>query len=302
MSSRVNGRPSHATLLWAARSLGDGARVIRCRRLTGGITSAVHSLTVEDAAGSSHHLVLKQWTSEQVIGAADPRIEREAVLLRYLEGSGLPAPALVAESRPEETDGRPALLMTKVPGTVNLTPKDPSRWLSEMAVTLTHIHCLDIHAPTSEPWTPTPEFEIPTWSHRPGLWDQAGRVLADPPPESTTFIHGDYQHFNLLWTRGRLTGVIDWTLAGMGHPDRDVGHCRLNLAVLHSPAWAADFAARYQIESGRRIERWWDIYELYQYSQHWRQFIPIQVGRRTPVDVDGMNGRVEQLLADALAR
>src|SRR4029077_11093402 len=53
-----------------------------------------------------------------------------------------------------------------------------------------------------------------------GLWEQARRVLAGPAPKSVTFIHGDYQHFNLLWTRGRLTGVIDWTLGGMGHPDR----------------------------------------------------------------------------------
>ena len=300
-SPPVSRSPSDATLAWVARTLGSGARVVRCRRLVGGITSAVHGVTVVDAAGHSHQLVLKQW-AEKLPGASDPEIEREAVLLRCLEGSGVPAPVLIAVSRPEDTDGYPALLMTRVPGAVNLTPKDPSRWLSDMAVTLTHIHCLDIDSPTSEPRTPTPGFEIPTWSQRPGLWEQAQRVLAGPAPESATFIHGDYQHFNLLWTRGRLTGVVDWTHAGMGHPDRDVGHCRLNLAVLYSPSWAEDFTARYEIESGRRIERWCDIYELTQYSHHWPQFIPIQVGHRALVDVDGMNQRVEQLLADALVR
>lgn len=300
MSSAITTRPPEATLAWAAKALGPGARVVRCRRLVGGITSSVHGVTVMDANGGAHELVLKRWVQE-ARGSPNPMIEREAILLRCLEGSGLPAPSLLAESRPEDTDGHPALLMTRVPGEVNLAPKDPSGWLRQMAANLAHIHSLRIVAPISEPWTPTPEFEAPAWSGRRGLWEEARRLLAGGPPESATLIHGDYQHFNLLWTRERLTGVIDWTLAGIGHPDRDVGHCRLNLAVLFSPAWAEDFAVSYEIESGRRIERWWDVYELTRYSQQWLQFIPIQVGRRASVDVDGMNERVEQLLADALS-
>jgi aminoglycoside phosphotransferase (APT) family kinase protein len=301
MSSPITSRPSEVTLAWAAKALGPGARVVRCRRLVGGITSSVHGVTVVDANGGAHALVLKRWV-EEARRSPNTMIEREAILLRCVEGSGLPAPSLVAESRPEDTDGYPALLMTRVPGKVNLTPRDPARWLGQMAATLAHIHSLSIDAPISDPSTPTPEFETPAYSNRPGLWEQARRLLAGRRPESTTLIHGDYQHFNLLWARERLTGVIDWTWAGIGHPDRDVGHCRLNLAVLFSPAWADEFAVRYEIESGRRIERWWDVYELSRYSRHWREFIPIQVGRRTPVDLDGMNERVEQLLASALSR
>ena len=34
-------------------------------------------------------------------------------------------------------------------------------------------------------------------------------AATDPPASPTLrFIHRDYQHFNLLWSRERLTGVV----------------------------------------------------------------------------------------------
>ena len=32
-----------------------------------------------------------------------------------------------------------------------------------------------------------------------------------------------HQHFNLLWSRERLTGVVDWSEACIGPPGVDVG-------------------------------------------------------------------------------
>jgi aminoglycoside phosphotransferase (APT) family kinase protein len=230
-------------------------------------------------------------------------IEREAGILRCLVGVKLPVPRLVAFSRPGETDGSPALLMTQVPGRMDLAPRDPSCWIGQMARTLGGIHALDLNAPTSEPWSPTPEVEIPTWSSRLALWERADTLLSAPAPSGESFIHGDYQHFNLLWSRGRLSGIVDWSIGGMGHPDRDVGHCRLNLAALFSPRWASDFIDAYESEVGRRVEGWWDVYEISRYGEgHMRQSIPIQAGRDADVDVGGMNDRVERLLADALER
>jgi aminoglycoside phosphotransferase (APT) family kinase protein len=46
------------------------------------------------------------------------------------------------------------------------------------------------------------------------------------------FIHRDFQLFNLLWLRGRLAGVVDWTRSCTGPADFDTEHGRLNLAVL----------------------------------------------------------------------
>ena len=114
--------------------------------------------------------------------------------------------------------------------------------------------------------------------------------------------HGDYQHFNVLWSRGRLSALVDWSQAGIASPDLDVGHCRLNLAVLYSPEIAERFRRVYESEAGRQVEPWWDIHQLLAYGDDWQTFIPVQVAGRAPVDVRGMTGRVEKLLVMALAR
>lgn len=290
--------PPLATLAWVAARFGPGSRVVSCRRLAGGITSSVHALRVTSSA-EVHSVVLKRWVNGAAESSMAP-VDREAELLRLLEGNGLPSPRFIACSRPEETDGHAVLLMTRVPGRVHLSPRDPTAWIGQMAATLARIHALQVDAPVSPPWTATPDFELPGWSENPRAWNDASLLLSHPVPEATSFIHGDYQHFNLLWSADVLTGVIDWTLGGIGHPDRDVGHCRLNLAVLFSAHWAELFRSAYEAEAGRSVEPWWDIYEITRYSEHWPRTIPIQVANRVQVDIDGMNGRVEELLAAAL--
>jgi hypothetical protein len=106
----------------------------------------------------------------------------------------------------------------------------------------------------------------------------------------------------VLWSRGRLSALVDWSSSRIGPPDIDVGHCRLNLAVLYSAAVAERFRLAYESHAGRRVEPWWDIHELLAYDDSWRAFIPVQVASRAPVDVRGMTRRVEELLANALAR
>jgi aminoglycoside phosphotransferase (APT) family kinase protein len=298
MGNPAHQRPQDGTLAWVARSVGPRAQVTAWRRLTGGITCSVHLITVATPQ-QRQGLVLKRWVE------GDPEecrvcVEREAEVLVALERSALPAPRLVACSLGAETDEIPTLLMTRIPGRVSLSPRDPRDWISQMATTLVAIHNLDMNV--QAPVTRHPEMDLhpPTDARRPDLWNAARNRLSSPAPSGRTLIHGDYQHFNVLWTRQSLSGVVDWTWAGWGHPDRDVGHCRLNLAVLFSSRWGQDFSATYQAEAGRAIGPWWDIFEICRYSDAWARFIPIQVGGRVPVDISGMTDRVEELLAQAI--
>jgi aminoglycoside phosphotransferase (APT) family kinase protein len=258
----------------------------------------VHALRIV-SGDVVHSVVLKRFVNEAADESKD-RAEREAELLLRVEGNWLPTPRLLACSHPEETDGHSALVMTRVPGEVNLIPKEPSRWIRQIANTLARIHALQLDALVSLPWTDSPTFDAPAGSKHSEAWRDARALLASPAPETTSFIHGDYQHFNLLWSQEVLTGIVDWTLGGIGHPDRDVGHCRLNLAVLFSPDWAKAFLSAYEAEAGRTVEPWWDIYEITRYSEEWPRTIPIQVANRVHVDARGMDGRVERLLLDAL--
>jgi aminoglycoside phosphotransferase (APT) family kinase protein len=232
-------------------------------------------------------------------------VEREADVLRHAAGAGLPAPRLLAAPAPGAgAGGHPTLLMTRLPGRVDLSPADPGRWLAQMADMAARIHQAAITIPArarqdDDPW----RLAVPASASRPELWRTLARVLAEPArPCPPCFTHGDFQHFNLLWSRGRLTGVVDWGSAGPGPPDIDVGHCRLNLAVLFSADWAERFRLAYEARAGRRVDPWWDLCALAAYNDSWPQFIPVQVDGRAQVDVAGMTSRVEDLLRVTLLR
>jgi aminoglycoside phosphotransferase (APT) family kinase protein len=155
---------------------------------------------------------------------------------------------------------------------------------------------------SSRGWT-TASFAPPPDATRPEVWTEAiGLVAGERAPAHTCFLHRDYQHFNLLWSRERLTGVVDWTEACVGPPEIDVGHCRLNLTLLFSADVADRFREMYQAESGRSLDAWWDIHALLSYGPSWKDFLPIQIDGRAPLDVDGMTRRMEEVLDSSLRR
>ncbi len=297
-------RPSAQTLAWVERVA--GARVVAWRRMTGGIDSVVHQLTI-DHGSYRDVLVLRQYER-----AADPdsrmdtaaQVRREVATLRAVHDAGLPAPEPVAaDVDGRESDGLPALLMTRLPGRLDVTPADPAGWLRQIAVMAVRIHAAQVAAGPFEERIDAAAPVIPASATRPAVWEAAFGLLRQQPPEpATCFIHRDFQHFNLLWRRGRLTGVVDWGRSCTGPADFDVGHCRLNLAVLFGADWAERFRLAYAAEAGRAIDPWWDLYAVTAYSDEWPRFIPVQVARRAPVDTAGMTSRVEDLLEAVLGR
>jgi len=288
-------------LRWAERALGGDARVVGWRRMTGGIMSAVHRLTVM-GGGHRHLMVLRQYEDGAARSAG--LVWREADTLGQVHACGLAAPRLVAYS-PDGANagGHPSLLMTRLRGRVYLTPEDSRAWLGQIAAMAASIHGAPVAAQPLESRAYAVCAAVPESSARPRLWQAVIDVLrqngGSPRP---CFIHGDFQYFNFLWARGRLTGVVDWTMAAAGPSDLDVGHCRLNLAVLLGAGWAERFRLAYEAETGRRVDPWWDLYSIACYSDAWRRFIPIQVAGRAPVDVRGMTARVEDLLEMTLRR
>jgi aminoglycoside phosphotransferase (APT) family kinase protein len=272
-----------------------GQRVTATRQLYGGLTSDVRAVTL--ANGDS--LVLRRYLG----GGRDaaPQVANEAATLQLIAKSGIPAPRFVA-ARPEGND--PMLLMTRVPGRVWLIPRDVDAWLADMARTLAAIHEVPIDETSPDPSShASRDRAVPDWTRRHDLWTNVNAILTSPPDGyTTTFTHSDYQHFNMLWSRARLSGIVDWVYAGPGHPDCDAAHCRLNLVILFSIDIAERFRRMYEAEKGRPMDPWWDLRALAGYDQGWKHFIPIQVAGRTTVDTEGMDERVEGLIERILTR
>lgn len=269
--------------------------------MLGGITSSVHRLSIRLPGGTTTQVVLKRYTDPDWGGARE--VSNEAGALTTVAATSVPAPRLLgASSDGADTEGIPSLLMTRAPGRVWLAPNDLDAWIGQLARALPSLHAAGAQVGSKEP-RDRDARPVPASARRPDVWKAAARLIAtEPSPGDRVFVHGDYQHFNVLWSRGRISALVDWSSAGIAHPDVDVGHCRLNLAVLYSAEVAERFRQAYESEAGRRVDPWWDIQQLLAYDDSWRDFIPVQVAGRTKVDVRGMTGRVEELLAMALAR
>ena len=272
------------------------------KRLTGGLTSMVHRLKV-DRNGRREEYVLRWWVPDSDWAQWIARVvPMETDVLAKLEGSDIPAPRVIGSTTDTALDG-PAILMTRLPGRVHLMPRDRERWLRQLALMLARIHALALEVKPFQSWLDRSQLSPPSDASRPAIWRDAIKLLQETRgPTRTCFLHRDYQHFNVLWSRERLTGVVDWGEACVGPPEIDVGHCRLNLAVLFSAEVAERFREMYEAEVGHRVDTWWDMHALLSYSPGWKNFLPIQIDGRAPLDANGMTGRMEQVLEHCLRR
>ncbi|GAA4219559.1 phosphotransferase family protein [Actinocatenispora rupis] len=298
-------RPSAESLAWVAASMGRGSRVVGYRRLTGGVCSAVHRVTVE-RRGERTFVVLRQYPGG--LGLQET-VQKEIANLGVVAGSGLPVPSvLAADAAGASTGGAPSLLMTRLPGHVHLDPADPRSWLTRIAEMAVLLHSLDLPAPTFRPWTdswiaPLGGFRVPAGARRPAVWTAAFEAMAAPPPEdAAVFLHCDFLPVNMLWSRGRITGLTDWNGIHRGSRAIDVGQCRRYLAALHSPEWSEQLRSRYESIAGVTLDPWWDLYALLHHGDSQPKWIRGQVAGRRAVDTTGMTSRVEVAVETALRR
>jgi aminoglycoside phosphotransferase (APT) family kinase protein len=63
-----------------------------------------------------------------------------------------------------------------------------------------------------------------------------------------------------LWSRGRLTGVVDWNQASWGPASVDLGHMRWNLALAYGIQAAEEFLAIYGTLTAGAVQHhpYWD--------------------------------------------
>jgi aminoglycoside phosphotransferase (APT) family kinase protein len=298
--------PDAGTLAWVERELG-GDPVTGGRRLTGGIATATHLLRLR----SGRQVVLRRHHAHWI--EREPWLVREeAATLAHVTGRGFPTPALLAaDPDGSATGSRPALVLERLPGRIELAPSDPAAWLQQVAEALASIHDqppVPATGATPEerggvPWSDFTQ-PPPPWSTHPEQWTAAMAIAADWPTPvwPPTLVHGDFQHFNLLWSRGRLTGIVDWGPPPPRPLDSDLGHCRLNLVILYGTDVADDFLARYTALTGRTVDPWHDLFETVIFLPTWAPTILRQVGARIPVDTDDIHRRVDAHLPTLLHR
>jgi aminoglycoside phosphotransferase (APT) family kinase protein len=248
--------PGPRALAWAEGVLGHS--IHRTRRLVGSPDSALYRLEFTGGTAVIRQIVNADWLEREpdVTGHEAASLERAAL-------SGLPAPQVLARDETGRESGAPALLMSCLPGVVNLVPDDLEAYLGELARTLDQLHAL---TPIPFAWSYSPYWtpsDAASWSGVPDAWARALAVVQGPVPTFTPrFIHRDFHPANVLWQDTRISGVVDWVNGCLGPPGVDVAHCAVNLAQLFGPEAAQMFQAAYQHLSGHVQHPYWDLSAL----------------------------------------
>jgi aminoglycoside phosphotransferase (APT) family kinase protein len=225
--------PPPTALRWVEGEVGRGARVLRVRRLKGGTSSAVHGVHLRTRSGAALWLVLKRYVRPHVLRDEPWLIGNEANCLRLHAKTSVPAPHLVAVDVSGRECDVPALLMTRMPGRLVLRPKKLDDWLRKLAELLPPIHAIDLGAmPVRdwEIWDDIRDMRPPPWTRRPQSWQSLIEAARDPWPDYIpTFVHRDFQQYNVLWEGDRPSAVVDWMNASLGPRELDFNQLRYNL-------------------------------------------------------------------------
>jgi aminoglycoside phosphotransferase (APT) family kinase protein len=242
-----------AARAWAERHV--GVRIVRVRRLPGASSTAVHGLYAADGT----RFVLRRYVWPGFLDDEPVAPRREVEALRFASGHGLSVPDVVAADTAgtDIGDGVPALLMSFLPGRAMAAP-DEHR-LAEVAAA---IHAVDPEGFGHDyfPWFTGATVAPPPTARWPRIWETAIGLWHDAAPEYTpTFIHWDFHPGNVLWWRGRPSGVVDWTNACAGPCGCDVATCRANLVDLAGERAADDFLAAYESLTGEAFDPYWDM-------------------------------------------
>ncbi|MFJ4937285.1 alpha/beta fold hydrolase [Streptomyces pseudovenezuelae] len=242
-----------ATRGWVAKQLPEGRSVVDSGCLSGGWSSQMRRLELDDGT----ELVLRSFVKPFFRRHAPGLLGREASVLALLaDVEGVPAPAPVAVDASGEHCDHPSLLMSRLPGGVRVDEEDLDRQLDLLAAQLVRIHQV---VPEERPRT----YQAWAWPEkvrgvRGPLWERAVDVIRqDPPPYEGCFLHRDFHPGNVLFTGAgaelRISGVVDWVETSWGPADLDVAHCSTALALLHGPAHGLAFRQRYEAHGGRRL-------------------------------------------------
>ena len=205
-------RPPASTVRWVEQHLGEPVTRVEARR--GGSSSAIHALTV----GGSR-VILRRYVFLDVIDEEPDIIEQEMRALRVLERSDAVTPEPIVSDEAAVHADVPALVMSCLPGRVDWAPSDLESWLRRLAEALLLIHSTpwrnDDGIRSFRPYKPE-SWEPPPWLRDPSIWDRAVTVFHAPPADdANVFINRDYHPGNVLFRRGKVTGVVSRTFSAL---------------------------------------------------------------------------------------
>ena len=232
-------------------------RLLSSTQAAAAFTNSVHILRCVSPSGNETRLAVKRMTD-------DPDPERAAADfhgLRIAREHGIPAPEPLYMDRTGDLLGLPGIVSGFVEGEQVSYPEDVRSWSADIARMLLRVH--DIRPSAEDRRRIYDGRWMGLYFLRDG-WPEtmAGHPLTDSIFEAVlelraglrrvppVFLHMDYWPGNILWRRGRISGLVDWDAASYGDPALDVAYFRMNMYLRGIKEAADIFLDCYESESG----------------------------------------------------
>ncbi|SDS20775.1 Phosphotransferase enzyme family protein [Microlunatus soli] len=206
----------------------------------------------------------------------DEYLQIEAAALTQAERAAVDAPRLIAIDDGRQTGVITSLQTALTGDTVAAQPRNDDRLLAVGG------HLAEVHRIAVDPGPALPQrlrplepgggytaekrasAENPTRRSRDGtrLLAAAAQQLASLPRSHSIrgLVHGDAWLGNIMAAGTRVTGLIDWGCAGVGHPGIDLGHARLSAAFTYGIKAADAILDGWEQAAGRAADAmpYWD--------------------------------------------
>lgn len=256
----LRSEPSPEGLEKMARALGRGYKAVGWKRLGGGLIGATSRVTLSTTRGELQ-VVLKRFPT----GSAEHQKEFDGLGFAWTLDIPTPEPLSIDEG---DWFGTPAFVMSCLPGGPSpgsISVDDLATLVSRVLITLSST---DLACAEGLLIRPSPA-EVREWVPDASGWGAVYRRAADVVDSALAarrdfdrvVSHGDFHPGNLLFDRGRLSGVVDWSSAMIGPRDADLSYCRTEVALVAGVDAADRFRQAYERDLGEKAHdvALWDL-------------------------------------------
>lgn len=232
--SFLRSRPPREGLRGLVEHLEPGSSIAGVHRLKGGLDASTHRVELVTRAGGRTRIVVRRFdASAQWFDPAT--VEREKETLDSLVATAVPAPEVLALDMAGAWLGVPTMVVTCLEG----RPAPAPRWVEWSprlveAMALVHeVEPVVEGPPGLNPWltgVPPRSIADDLWFERtwPLIIESRDQLAASG---GDALVHNDLHPGNTLWSRRRVSGIVDWGAAGRGYPAYDRAYLRLDVSI-----------------------------------------------------------------------
>lgn len=246
------------------QKIAPGGRLIRNTRLHGGIASIVHRLDVQRVDGTRTAVALRYSAPGGDHAHVTPeKASYEFKVLNTLRGTDLPTPEPVLLDAEGELLGVTAVVASYIPGKPRFG--EDAAYMRAIARALASVHAV---TPTTHDLTGLRVRRREELRERVAdiaatdpyarrlhsAFSQAVESLNLAPP---SLVHGDFWAGNVIWSRRRVSGIIDWGGCYVGDHRADVAEFRIDLTIRYGPDAADSFRTAYEQVTGQPLQDPW---------------------------------------------